>query len=238
MNTKNWIIGSLVALMTSCNVKEEVHINKDNSVDRDMQLHLDKDASQKLLSMASTLGMQEKVNMDSLGYVWQALSDTVKKNTQTIPGAALIASAWDSSNHTGTMKFHLASLQAYNQLTSNSFALPAEANNQVPLGGMKKQKLEWHGKDTLVIQLDNSKDAGSTPAASSEEMMQGLNMLKGLMGIDALMDLKAIYHLPKPAKSIIGANATLSEDRKSITITQSLDEANAANQPDIVKVVF
>lgn len=235
MNAHKRIMGFALLLLTSCSLKEEVHLNANNSVDRNMEMHLDKEAGTKMLSMAAMMGQQQNVSLDSLGTVWKVMTDTLQKSVANTPGATFSASPWDTAANTGKLSFHLPNLETYNPFASNSFALPAEADKQMPLGGMKKQQLQWHGKDTLVITLDNSKDR-EIPNAT--EMNQALGMVRMMLGVDALVKYKATFFLPKAAKAIIGEDAVLSADKKSITIEKALDEPNELGKADEIKVVF
>lgn len=228
-------MGFALLLLTSCSLKEDVHVNANNSVDRNMEMQLDKEAGTKMVAMAAMAGQQQNMSLESLGPAWNLMSDTLKKTVEQTPGATFSSTPWDTTTNSGKMNFHLPTMAAYNEFSSNSFALPAEADKQMPLGGMKKQQLEWHGKDTLVIHLDNSKEK---PAGNEAEMTQALAMVKMMLGVDALVKYKATFYLPKAAKSLIGADATLSADKKSFIIEKSLDEANVAGEADEIKVVF
>lgn len=228
-------MGFALLLLTSCSLKEEVHLNGNNSVDRGMEMHLDKEAGTKMLSMAAMMGQQQNASLDSLASVWRVMTDTLQKSVAQTPGATFSASAWDTATNTGKLNFHLPNLETYNPFANSGLSLPAEAEKQMPFGGMKKQQLEWHGKDTLLITLDNSKDREIPNAA---EMNQGLAMVKMMLGVDALVKYKATFFFPKTAKAVIGENAVLSADKKSVTIEKALDEPNAPGQADEIKVVF
>lgn len=227
------MIGCTLSLLASCSLKEEVRVNKDNSVDRNLDFHLDKDAAQKLMSVAAMAGQGENMKLDSLGYAWNIMADSLKVKVERTPGAKASYTSWDTASQTGTIQFHLPTVAAYNDFATNTFSMPAEAEKSMPIGGMKKEQLQWHGKDTLYIQMDNSKEAA---ASGGQETQQAVGMLKMVLGLDALIQYKATYYLPKPAKSVIGQDVVLSEDKKSVFIAKSLDDAEGSN--DVIKVVF
>jgi hypothetical protein len=230
--------GSIAVLVASCSLKEDVHINANSSIDRDMLVHLDTVASGKLVAMAAMAGQQEQFKIDSIGMVWDSVGSALTRLTQNVPGAKASHSAWDRSNASGALHFSMPDLATYNEFAGQTMAMPGAVNDQMPVGGLKKQQLEWHGKDTLLIRLDNSKSATAVPMANEAEMKQGMGMVKMMLGIESLVKYKASFYLPRAAKSATGADAILSADKKVVTIEKSLDDANAAGQADEIKVVF
>lgn len=232
--TKNifTIAGSLL-LLSACSIREEVQVHADNSVGRSLNFKLDTAATQKLLTLAQQ--NQAAGRLDSMGFVWDSLAAGVKKNVQQIPGATVTASQWDKKTYTGTLQFNLPSLDAYNQFADNTLAMPSEVSEKLPVGGLKREALTWKGKDTLVIRLDNSRDAA---APGQDDTKQAMSMMKMMLGMESLMQYKVDFKLPKPAKALIGEGAVLSADKKTVSLNQSLDEPNAPGKADEVKVVF
>lgn len=231
------MVGCAVILCTSCSLKEEVHINANKSIDRNMEFHLDNEASQKMVAMAAMAGQQESLKLESIPHLWDTLSAAMVAHVKEIPGAKANFTHWDTASYTGKMNFSLPDMATYNDFASSSFSLPSEASDKVPLGGMKKQQMEWHGQDTLLIHLDNSKKEG-TEIPNQAEVAQSMNMVKLMLGIESLMSYKATFFLPRAAKAVEGEGATLAADKKTVTIEKSLDSPNEAGAPDNIKVIF
>jgi hypothetical protein len=232
--------GSVVVLMASCSLREDIHVNANNSVDRDMLVHLDTAAAEKLVAMAAMAGQQpEQMKLDSIGIVWDsatsAFTQLVKKD---VPEATVSRTTWNRSTASGALHFGLPDIAAYNKFANSTLTMPGAVSEQMPIGGLKKQQLEWRGKDTLVISLDNSKPANAVPVANEAEMKQAVGMIKMMLGVPALVQYKASFYLPRTAKSVTGADAILSPDKKMVTIEKSLDESNTTGQPDEIKVIF
>jgi len=53
---------------------------------------------------------------------------------------------------------------------------------------------------------------------------KGMQSLKEMSGEGMPMNTTLIYNLPKPAKKVTGKNVKLSEDKKKITIVNSVDD--------------
>ncbi len=229
-------VAGVLLLLSSCSIKEEVQVHANNSVGRDLNFKLDSSATQKLLTLAKQQN-QDAGKMDSIGVAWDSLASTVKKNVQQIPGATATASTWDNKNYSGKMKFSLPSLDAYNKFAGNTLALPNDISEKVPVGGLKRETLTWKGKDTLLISLDNSRSAGNE-AVNQDEAKQAMGFMKMMLGVEALMQYKVDFKLPKPAKAVIGEGAVLSADKKTVSYTKSLDESNEPDKADEIKVVF
>lgn len=235
MNIQKRIAALALIVFASCQVKEEIHVNTNNSVDRNMELHLDKEAGNKLMAMAKMGGQGDQFSMDSLGKIWNTVTDSITGSVATATNSTFSAGKWDTATNTGKLNFHLPDLKSYNEFANKISKAPSEGDNKMPFSGLQKQQLEWRGKDTLVIVLNEGK---SNAAAASDENTQNMAMVKLMLGIDALVTYKASIHLPKAAKSIIATNATLSEDKKTVFIERTLDEATGALPADEVKVVF
>lgn len=234
MNIQKRIAALALVVFASCQVKEDIHVNTNNSVDRDMEMHLDKEASTKLVAMAKMSGQGDNINLDSLGSVWNTVTDTLNKSLTVSNGASFSATKWDTATNSAKVHFHMPDLKTYNEFAGKFAQTPAEADKQMPFSGMQKQQLEWRGKDTLVIHLNEGKAEAPT---NSEEMTQSLAMVKVMLGLDALASYKADIHLPRAAKSIIAENATLSADKKTVHIERALEDA-ATTTADEVKIVF
>lgn len=228
----------LLSVMVSCSMNEDINIKANNSIDRDLLVHLDTVATGKLVSMAAMMGQPQRLPMDSLGIAWDSVGATISRLAQNTPGVKASYTPWNRQQASGAIHLSLPDINTYNQMAGNTLTAPDALKDQVPLGGMHKQQLTWITKDTLQITLDNSKSANAAPIANEAEVKQAMGMVKMLLGIDAVAKYKANIHLPKAAKSVTGANAVLSADKKTVTLAKSLDEANPTGQPDIIKVVF
>lgn len=227
-------ISGLMISMASCSLHEQVQLNANNSVARNMEFRLDSGAATKMVAIAQQQG-QNTGFTDSVSYAWDSLSANIKRNALQVPGASADVSQWNKTTRSGNMKFKLPSLDSYNQFASNTVTLPNDMGDKMPLGGLKRENISWKGKDTLVITLDNSHPGADEHA---QETQQSLALVKILIGLDALMQYKADFILPKPAKAVIGEGASLSADKKTVLYSKSLDQANETGNPDVIKVVF
>lgn len=228
------IATGLAITMASCSLRERVQLNANNSVSRNMEFKLDSGAASKLVAIAKTQGQNTNV-MDSVSLAWDSLSSYVKKNALQYPNATAESSPWNNNTHTGTMQFKLPNLDTYNQFASNTIPMPNVPGNKLPIGGLKRENIAWKGKDTLVIQLDNSQH-GTTEGI--RETQETVGLIKIMIGLEALVQYKADFVLPRPAKAVIGEGAALSADKRTVTYSKPLDEPNAVDEPTEIKVVF
>ncbi|RFM29855.1 hypothetical protein [Deminuibacter soli] len=228
------IISSLLLGITACSVKERVQLNANNSVNRTMEFNLDSGAAAKFIAIAQQQG-QPAGGMDSISYAWDSLAANIKKTALQIPGATAESTPWNKATRTGTLNFKMPTLEGYNDFAANTLNLPNDMDEKVPVGGLKRQNLTWHGKDTLVITLDNSHPGAAEHAA---ETQQAMGLVKVMIGLEALLQYKSEFILPRAAKSVVGENAQLSQDKKKVLFSKSLDEPNAEETPDVIKVIF
>lgn len=236
MNIQKRIAALALIVFASCQVKEDIHVNTNNSVDRNMELHMDKAAGDKLSAMAQMAGEGNKLPLDSIAPLWNTVTDSLSSHlVNNTKGATFNAGKWDTVSNSGKLNFHLPDLATYNEFANTLAKSGNKTSEQMPFSGVQKQQLEWRGKDTLVIQLNEGK---ANATGNTEEMTQSVAMIKLMLGLDALATYKADIHLPKAAKSIIATNATLSDDRKTVHIERALDDITGNNEADEVKVIF
>lgn len=232
------VLAGIALFITSCALKEEVHISTNNSIQRDMLVNLDTVAAGKLQAIAAMAGQQEQLKFDSIGVAWDSVGSSLTRLIQGKDGAKASYTPWNRQKAEGALHFSLPDIAAYNEFAGSTLSTPGAIADQIPFGGPKKQQLQWHGKDTLVIALDNSKSPNAPAIPNEAEIKQSLGMVKMMLGVNAIIQYNAIFHLPRPARSIIGNDATLSDDKKSITIKKALEDANLPNQPDQIIVIF
>lgn len=236
MNIQTRIAALSLIVFASCQVREDIHVNANNSVDRNVELHMNKEAGNKLAAMAQMAGQGDKLPLDSLAPMWNTITDSLTKNAATNnKGLTFTAGKWDTASNSGKLNFHLPDLKTYNEFANTLSQSASKTNEQMPFSGVQKQQLEWRGKDTLVIQLNEGK---GTATGNTEEMTQNLAMVKIMLGLDALATYKADIHLPKAAKSIIATNATLSDDKKTVHVERVLEDVTGSSAADEVKVIF
>lgn len=226
-------------MLTACSFKEEISLHSDNSIDRSTLVHLDTVAVGKIMDLAAMMGQQrQNIPFDSMAMAWDSIGAALTHLSANDPRTKVSFSKWDRKTASGAVNFSMPSLDAYNDFAANTLTGPAAMTDQVPLGGPQKQKIEWLGRDTLRITLDNSKSSQAQPIANEAEIKQSMGALKMMLGLDALINYEAGFHLPRSAKNAIGKGVTLSADKKTIHIKRELDEAAQNGTDDQIVVVF
>jgi hypothetical protein len=91
-----------------------------------------------------------------------------------------------------------------------------EGDGELPTGSMDAYFTTTYSKGLIERKLDAEKYKN----VESDEEMKGLKEMSG-MGI---MNNVLIFNLPKAAKKVTGKNAVLSEDKKKVTVTTSMED--------------
>ncbi len=90
-------------------------------------------------------------------------------------------------------------------------------DDEMPKAGFDEYFKSTYSKGLIEVRLDKEKYA----TVAGDQAMQGLKeaMAQGLPFMS-----KVIIHLPKPAKKVEGANAKLSEDKKTLTVESDMGD--------------
>lgn len=94
---------------------------------------------------------------------------------------------------------------------------PAMPDDEMPKASMDDYFTITYGKGII-----EKKHIPEKYAAVGED--KGMQALKEMAGQGMPMNTTLIYNLPKPAKKAEGKNVKLSEDKKKVTITNSVDD--------------
>lgn len=228
-----------IITFTACSFKEEISLHPNNSIDRNTLVHLDTVTVGKIMDLAAMMGQQrQNMPFDSMAMAWGSVGAALTRLSANDPRTRISYKPWDRKTASGSVNFSMPSLDAYNDFSAHTLTGPAAMTDQVPLGGPQKQKIEWLGKDTLLITLDNSKSPQVQPIANEAEIKQSMGALKMMLGLDAFIKYEASFHLPRSAKNATGKGVTLSADKKTIHINRELDEAAQNRTDDQIVVVF
>lgn len=92
----------------------------------------------------------------------------------------------------------------------------SESEEQLPSASFDSYFTTTYSKGLIEKKLDTEKYA----KVDSDENMKGMKEMAG-MGV---MNTVTIFNLPRPAKKAEGKNVVLSEDKKKVTITSSMED--------------
>ncbi|RXK83420.1 hypothetical protein [Filimonas effusa] len=232
------LVAATVVALASCSVKEDIHLHGDNSIDRNMLMHLDTITANKLKGLLAMAGQPQSLSFDTLAMAWDSVGAVFERLPINNQDVKILFSRWNRNSSSGSVRFSMPSLEAYNQFSSVHLKTPDEIRNQVPFGGPQEQQIHWKGKDTLLIQLDNNKSANGQTGMSEADMKQGMALLKSMFGIASIMTYDAVFHLPRVAKSVSGPGATLSAGGSAVNITKNLEDVMGDGGAEVITVVF
>ncbi len=103
------------------------------------------------------------------------------------------------------------------QMDNDSGSAPAIPTEEMPKANMDDYFTITYSKGVIEKKHIPEKYA-------KVEDDKGMQSLKEMAGEGMPMNTTLIYNLPKPAKKVTGKNAKLSEDKKKITIVNSVDD--------------
>jgi hypothetical protein len=103
------------------------------------------------------------------------------------------------------------------QMDGDSVSAPAIPTEEMPKANMDDYFTITYSKGVIEKKHIPEKYA-------KLEDDKGMQSLKEMAGEGMPMNTTLIYNLPKPAKKVTGKNAKLSEDKKKITIVNSVDD--------------
>jgi hypothetical protein len=226
-------IGCALALV-SCETTREISLNKDGSgkmvTTTDMSSLIGiakmsgKDMEKEDKSVDTTIAL--KTMVDSIPDLTADEKELVKKGTLglnvNMKEEKLITKLeFPFANGAEITKLDQVSAKVMQQAMKKQ---AGEGGGAPPIGDddMPKGSMDDYFTTTYAKGLIERKHIPEKYATVGED--KGMQAMKEMAGQGMPMNTTLIYNLPKPAKKVEGKNAKLSEDKKKVTITTSVDD--------------
>lgn len=187
-------------LLTGCfDIVEEVHYKKDGS--GTYKFTMDMSGLQSLMAMAMAADTTGQMNLDTLS----AFSREMAQKVQGISGISNIREIGDAESLVFGIEFNFANLEALNKAATEVAADEIYGKSEKPtFKGAKKEftRLDAKGFSSLMDQMMGE---------GGEEMEMAKMFLKDV-------SYTMIYHFDRKVKKVSNKLATVSEDKKSVTL--------------------